>query len=314
LAGKRKSDCSIFPVVTLKLPKTVMKKLPLTLLTIALIGWTGQVKAATFADVELAFLIDSSDSISNDRFNQELQAYINIFTNDFYNRFVAPLQGQNINGRLGEGRVAVAAFKFGGTNAGNAFQTIADWTIISNQTEADDFGNQFVGQTKIGGQTPLGFAIQSAADTMFDNEIDGAQLVMDISSDGLNFPPSGLNIRPLEASNYARCAGDLNDTACVTDPMRMPAVGGVNVINSISIGSSPPVIFEQFVNYGTNLSGSNQNAFLASSLDEYQTTLDAKLTNELTPDNPRTPEPSLIVGIIGLGILGIGNKWTNRHR
>lgn len=298
----------------------MMRKLPLTLLTLALIGWTGQVRAATFVDVELAFLIDSSDSISDERFNQELQAYINIFTNDFYNRFVAPLQGQNINGRVGLGKIAVAAFKFGGTDSSNAFQTIADWTIIGNQNDATAFGSQFAGQTKIGGRTPLGFAIQSTADALFDNEIDdndidGAQLVMDISSDGLNAPPTGLEFpTPEEASNYARCAGDLSDTACVDDPMRMAAPGGVNVINSISIGLTPPQVFVEFVNYGINLSGSNQNAFLASSIDEYQSVLETKLTNELTPDNPRTPEPSLVLGIIGVGILGVSKKWIDRHR
>jgi Protein of unknown function (DUF1194) len=293
--------------MVLQSPKTMLKKLPLTLLSTALISWAGQVQAMTLVDVELVFLIDGSDSVSSSNFNQQLQAYENIFRDNFYETFVAPLLGQEIKGEVGLGKIAVAAFQFGGItdDPDEAFQTIVDWTEISSQAGANSIADEFENVTKIGGFTPLGFAIQETADSMFNNAFQGTQLVMDISSDGFDDPQDGLFLNPVTASNYARCAGVIAD--CPASPQVRP--GGVDVINVITNEENLSDLFLlQEISYGTNLSGDTTTIFEANNIDDYESTLRSKIGVELSL---RTPEPSLILALVSLGIFGIGSKWIN---
>jgi hypothetical protein len=175
-------------------------------------------------DVELAFLLDGSGSISEDNFGLQLQDYESIFRNNFYETFVASLLGQNINGSVGLGRIAVAAFQFGGltSDPNEYFQIIVGWTEISSQAGANTVANGFTNVTKINGLTPLGNAIQNTADSMFNNSFQGAKLVMDIPSDGLDRPQFGLSLNPIDASDYARCGGNLDDCP----PFPEVALGG----------------------------------------------------------------------------------------
>jgi hypothetical protein len=295
--------------MALQISKTMLKKLPLTLISTALIGWAGQVQAITLVDVELAFLLDGSDSVSEGNFNSQLQAYENIFRNNFYETFVAPLLGQNINGSVGLGRISVAAFQFGGpidaTEPDQAFQTIVDWTEISDQAGADQVADGFENVTKIGGFTPLGLGIEETAISMFTNSFQGAQLVMDISSDGFDDPQDGLVVDPIAASDFARCAGNLDN--CPQFPEVAP--GGVNVINAIANRETliSSVLLNQ-ITYGTNLSGDTATIFFADNISDYEATLRAKISTELIP--PRTPEPSLVLAMVTLGLVGIATKWT----
>jgi hypothetical protein len=296
--------------MALQSPKTMLKKLPLTLLSTVLIGWSSQVQAMTLVDVELAFLLDGSDSVSGQNFNLQLQAYENIFRDNFYQSFVVPLLGQNINGSVGLGKIAVAAFQFGGVtdDPDEAFQTIVDWTEISNQAGANQVADGFENVTKINGFTPLGFAIEETAISMFTNDFQGAQLVMDISTDGFDDPQEGLFLNPRAASDFARCAGVI--AGCPPSPEVRP--GGVNVINVIA----NEVIVDQDlldrITYGTNLSGDAATIFLADTIDDYEATLRTKISAELIP--PRTPEPSFVLAMVSLGIFGIGAKWLRGNR
>jgi hypothetical protein len=292
-----------------QISNTMLKKLPLTLISTALIGWAGQVQAMTLVDVELAFLLDGSNSVSQEDFNLQLQAYENIFRHNFYETFVVPLLGQNINGSIGLGRIAVAAFQFGGpedaTRPNQAFQTIVDWTEISDQTGANQVADRFENVTKINGFTPLGLGIEETAISMFTNSFQGAQLVMDISSDGLDSPQDGLLVDPIAASDYARCAGNFDDCP----PFPEVAPGGVNVINAIATGGGDLDLDTlQLITYGTNLSGDTATVFLADNINDYEATLRAKISAELIP--PRTPEPSLVLAMVTLGLVGIATRWT----
>lgn len=294
--------------MSLQSPKIMLKKLPLTLLSTALIGWSGQVQAMTLVDVELAFLLDGSNSVSVEDFNLQLQAYENIFRDNFYQSFVVPLLGQNINGSVGLGKIAVAAFQFGGpedaTEPDQVFQPIVDWTEISDQTGADQVANGFENATKIGGFTPLGFAIEETANSMFLNDFQGAQLVMDISTDGQDSPQSNFIISPVDASDFARCAGDFDDCP----PFPEVGEGGVNVINAIATeGDDLDLGTLNLITYGTNLSGDAATIFFADTIDDYEATLRTKISAELIP--PRTPEPSFVLAMVSLGIVGIGTKW-----
>jgi hypothetical protein len=293
--------------MAIQISNTMLKKLPLTLISTALIGWAGQVQAMTLVDVELAFLLDGSDSVSEGNFDLQLQAYENIFRDNFYETFVAPLLGQNINGSVGLGRITVAAFQFGGftDDPDEAFQTIVDWTEISNQAGADQVANGFEGATKIGGLTPLGFAIEQTADSMFNNTFQGAQLVMDISSDGFDDAQDGLFLSPIAASDYARCAG----VTAGCPPFPQVKEGGVNVINAIATsGINLDLNTLEQITYGTNLSGDTATVFLADNINDYEATLRAKISAELIPS--RTPEPSLVLAMVTLGLVGIATRWT----
>jgi hypothetical protein len=296
--------------MAIQISNTMPKKLPLTLISTALIGWASQVQAMTLGDVELAFLLDGSDSVSAENFNLQLQAYENIFRDNFYETFVAPLLGQNINGSVGLGRIAVAAFQFGGVtdDPEEAFQTIIDWTEISDQTGANQAADGFENVTQIGGFTPLGLGIEETAISMFNNIFRGAQLVMDISSDGLDSPQDELFIDPIAASDFARCAGNFN--GCPQFPEVAP--GGVNVINAIATrGSNLDLSLLEQITYGTNLSGDPATVFLADNADnieDYQEILWTKISAELIP--PRTPEPSLVLAMVTLGLVGVATRWT----
>jgi hypothetical protein len=275
-----------------------MRELSIALLSTALVGWAGQVHA-TDVDLELAFLLDGSSSVTAFDFARQLQAYRNIFRNDFFNRYVAALPNQ---------RLAVAAYQFGGTNTSNAFQTLAGWTIITDNATAASFATLLEGKTRIGGSTPLGFAIERTADAIFANGIDSAWSTINLTSDGDDFPPLSLAITPLEASDYARCAGTIDPNTCPVD-QGVVLPGGVKSLNSISPGTDVPEVFTE-INYGTNITGSTRNAFLYGTIDDFENALAFKLANEIG----RTPEPSGVAGALAIGTLGaIGFRGKRRR-
>jgi hypothetical protein len=292
-----------------------MNKIPVLLLTTALVGLASQTHAATMVDLELALTLDGSDSISQANFNQQINGYYNIFRGNFFQKYVAALPNQ---------RLAVAAFQFGGTTTSDAFRSIAPWTLISNVAEATAFAENFASVTQIGGRTPLGCALQWSAGGpglgncaankpsipgIFDNNFEAAQTVIDLNSDGVNSPQTGLSANINQSADYARCNGNpLLVRDCLTPP-RVPINGGISALNSISLGTSVPPSFVA-INYGTNITGSTQNAFLYSTINDFEAQLGIKLQNEIG----RTPEPDLLPGLLGLGILGVGGRWAARHR
>jgi hypothetical protein len=300
-----------------------MKNFSWLLLSSLVVGWSIPVHSAQIpVDLELAFLIDGSDSVSQSDFEAQIQAYQNIFRDNFFNRYVAALPNQ---------KLAVAAFQFGGTNNTNGFEYLSEWRLITDQAAANLFADQFSGRLKLEGRTPIGFAIQSAAngnvqpplsppvspDTppsipgIFNNAYSGFSAI-DINSDGDDAPflsPPFVTIA--DGSDYARCFGDLSNNCPNVDDVPNVLPGGVNVINYISQSFSQDL--DEAI-YGTNITGSTQNSFFYGTIGNFEATLRTKLDNEIGFTSTSVPEPNFTAGLLGFGLLSLGSRWFSRRK
>jgi len=312
-----------------------MKLLTASLLVAAggfvVLGTTTHARAATMVDLELAFIVDGSNSISVTDFENQKLAYYNIFTNNFYADVVQPLAGRQLRpGQIGTGQIAVALYQFGSrlgspddcsfnTVTGRNECTAVDWTIIASQADANNFANRILGPTsgllKIGGPTALGAGIEqatfgSASFPLYNmagitnNNYDSFQQVFDLASDG-KFSPPGL---PPELQ------GDPLDAAAEA------YAAGVNVLNIIGSPNTPNneqrlagLLFEFNSNGATNLNGTPGRLFDPQTLGQpYEDVLNDKMLQETQPRAESIPEPSLILGLLSLGLLGIGGKLIKR--
>jgi hypothetical protein len=306
-----------------------MKLLTASLLVAAggfvVLGTTTHARAATMVDLELAFIIDGSDSISVSNFEIQRQAYSNIFKNNFYADVVQPLAGQQLRpGQTGIGKIAVALYQFGqrlgapddcsfDILAGRDECTAVDWTIIASQADANDFADRILGPTtgllKIGGSTAMGAGITQATSGfagfnmagITNNNIDSVQQIFDLASDGIDSPPlvPSLLIDPLDAADAALQAG-------------------VDIMNTIGTPSSNinfnflTDLIDVFAG-NTNLNGTPGTLFDTQTLGgSYQDILNDKIVNETEPLAASIPEPSLVLGLLSLGLLGIGSKLIKR--
>jgi len=325
-----------------------MKLLTASLLVAAggfvVLGTTAHARAATMVDLELAFVIDGSDSIGLTAFEANNRAYYNIFTNNFYRDFVQPLAGKELApGQIGTGKIAVAAYQFGqrlgvptaGPASPNAcnFNPVTgreqcqavDWTIIASQADANAFADKILNLLKIGGGTPLGAGIRQATfgsqafpnynmSGMINNNIDSIRRIFDLASDGI-FSPAGVPtelgfVDPLDA------AAESHDPS-LYDPSYLPDEG-VTVLNIIG---SPNTLNNQDRIDGlldafqgaTNLNGTPGRLFNPRDLGSpYQEVLNEKILQETQPPAASIPEPSLVLGLLSLGLLGIGSKLIKR--
>ncbi len=289
-----------------------------SLLSLSLLGFSSQANATTFVpppidngaapgpipnannltsvDVELALILDSSNSISQTNFESILNVYYNIFTDpQFFNDFIAPLR-YDVDKKP---QIAISVFQFGT----NVEQSIP-WALISNQNDAKTFGNQFLSMTKMGGFTNMGGAIDLATQTLFNNDFAGKYSVFDISSDGRAF-----RSRPhaAVASHNALAAG-------------------INAINAIAITQDSLSVLPSVIG-GLN-PDRKTTAFIVEtgSIENYEATLRDKLKQELqgkspcpldsscppdSPDPSPIPEPSSILGLLGIGLLALVSKTNS---
>ena len=307
-----------------------MKLLTASLLVAAggfiVLGTTTYATAATLVDIELAFIIDGSDSVSVPNFEIQKQSYYNIFRNDFYADIVQPLAGRQLRpGQTGIGKIAVALYQFGqrlgspddcsfNTVTGRDECTAVDWTIIASQADANSFADRILGPMtglqKIGGLTAMGAGITQATSGftgynmagITNNNIDSVQQVFDLASDGFDIPPStvpSLIIRPVTAAQAALAAG-------------------VDILNTIGspTTTSNEVLLARLRNVfaaNTNLNGTPPQNFDPFILGQpYQNVLNNKIVQETQPPAESIPEPSFVLGLLSLGLLGIGSKLIRR--
>ena len=339
-----------------------MKLLTASLLVAAggfvVLGTTAHARAATMVDLELAFIIDGSMSISPSAFEANNRAYYNIFTNNFYRDFVQPLAGQQLApGEIGTGKIAVAAYQFGqrlgvpvasptSPNACN-FNPVTgreqceavDWTIIASQADANAFADKILNLLKIGGGTPLGAGIRQATfgseafpnynmSGIINNNIDSIRQIFDLATDGI-FSPSAVppqlglvdpEIAAEQAYDPSFCdpLDPSNPPFCNPSSSYLPD-DGVDVLNIIGSPSTPnnrvriDSLLAAFQG-ATNLNGTPGRLFNPNTpgAGSYQDVLNNKILQETQPLAASIPEPSLVLGLLSLGLLGIGSKLIKR--
>ncbi|MDJ0659600.1 MAG: DUF1194 domain-containing protein [Crocosphaera sp.] len=186
-----------------------------TLISKGLLGATGAVSILGYGlianaaeltpvSLELAIIIDGSQSISEENFNLQLGALDNIFNDpNFYNDFILPIKDiPNLN--ITDPSVAVGIFQFGAETidqrAGNPiFETIMDWTLFNEQRQSGIGTLNPNTIHKIGGFTPLGDLLPVMIDQFSNNDYEGHRVV-NISSDGFEtFSETNLAVATREA-------------------------------------------------------------------------------------------------------------------
>jgi hypothetical protein len=247
-----------------------------------------KVNAATIVDLELGLIIDASDSINDNEFDLQRDAYQSVFTNEnFYKQFIEPGDKKQI---------AVSAFIFGG----DVRQEIG-WTLIDSQNASTNFGNAFENITRSDATrafTDTDGAIATAANSIVSNNFDAKQQTLDISTDGL----------PTEQGSLAKTPGEVIKKAS-QDALN----SGVDAINAIGIISRDGInrqYLEDFVIGGENGNKSDAFVLTANDFDEFAATLESKIQREIItqpkPPGQNTgavPEPSIMVGILAAGVM-----------
>lgn len=162
-------------------------------------GLTANAAGLTQVSLELALLIDGSDSISDEHFYDQIDALGNIFNDpNFYNDFVLPLKGKQVADHKNYGQtvvindpsVAVSIYQFGsGIDPDNrqlvypVLEQIADWTVFNGQHQSGMGQLDSMTINKVGGFTPIGDVLDLMIKEFSNNSYDGHQTV-NLSSDG----------------------------------------------------------------------------------------------------------------------------------
>ncbi|MEA5534883.1 DUF1194 domain-containing protein [Crocosphaera sp. XPORK-15E] len=272
----------------------------------------------TPVDIELVFAIDASNSISQDDYDKQINSLNNIFSDpNFFNEFVKALPNKSL---------AVSAYQFGTVGQNQIVTQIADWTLINqdNPSSAASFGQKLVtgGQAKIGGLSPIGNAIDTIVNDLLTNDYEGHK-VINLSSDGFNF---GSTIHPFIA------AGKAYQEFVTINALAIPASQSDNnspLTSSTTYNLSTlqkivdpyPTVDPQFKN--KNFDG--RSAFVMTEYADGEMLLEeafrSKLKKETTgellnppdpsgdpdpSDDPQTvPEPSSLLGLLGISLLGL---------
>ncbi|MEY3825434.1 MAG: hypothetical protein RLZZ148_246 [Cyanobacteriota bacterium] len=220
-----------------------------------------------------------------------------------------------------------------------------DWTIIASQADANAFADKILNLLKIGGGTPLGAGIRQATfgsqafpnydmPGIINNDIDSIRRIFDLASDGI-FSPAGVppelalvdpEIAARQAYDPSYCDPEDDSDPIFCNPSSIYSPDqGFEVLNIIGNPDGTPrplenqdridSLLEAFQG-ATNLNGTPGRLFNPQTLgNPYQEVLNEKILQETqTPPVPpvSTPESSLALGLLSLGLLGIGSKLIQR--
>ncbi|GBF81963.1 DUF1194 domain-containing protein [Aphanothece sacrum] len=311
--------------------------------TLSVLGYGMSAKAAALksVDIELAFLIDGSASISQSDFNAQINTLSKIFSaTNFYDVFVKPLSTK---------KLAVSAYQFGtqGTLNTPVISQLADWVLIDEQ-------NQKAGRafsldlsdginTKLGNFTPIGDAVSFVTNALLKNQYDGKKVV-NISTDGFNTHEI---INPSDAAVNAFFR-EVTINAIVI-PATQSDIGG-KIPNPLYDLAKIKSIIDPYPNFPSEYKNKNFDGSPAFIITDYATgkmsledalllklgkeTIGEKKIISVPPlifDPPKTPvsdpstsntpdsetalnsdqtipEPNAILGLLSLGILGLIKK------
>ena len=215
--------------------------------------------------IELGLLLDGSGSLGQNGWNSQVEAYQNVFNDDFITKMLDP------NDEL---YVTVYRFDSRVTRA-------IDMTHIDSNTAAGQFGDLIANIGYNGGLTSTGSAIYHATEYLRGNStVESDRMVIDISTDGV-------------PTNGGRSDGMSNQEYALYNAERAQSYG-IDV-NVIGVGN----VDQQFL--GDLAVAGGGFSIHSSGFSEFETHLSEKLYREI---NSATPEPSSYA-LMALGILGL---------
>jgi hypothetical protein len=232
---------------------------------------------ANAAVLELGLGIDASGSINPLEFDQQIDAYESIFSNNFATNFLSS------NPQFDT--IVVSATLFA-TDVGTTVGTnTTGWFTITDDASANLFATAVgnLTRTGIGGFTAIGDAITTITDDIFNNGIDSDRQVIDISTDGQNTAGGD----PVLAATNA-------------------VLAGVDSVNMLGVGNG---IDQTEINDIAN--AGNGFVQLAPDFDSYESTLRTKIGRET--GNVDVPEPASILGLLAVGAIAAGTTLKKRQ-
>ncbi|MGD1906082.1 MAG: DUF1194 domain-containing protein [Leptolyngbyaceae cyanobacterium] len=237
---------------------------------------------ANAAVLELGLLIDGSGSIEDDDFGLQLAGYKDAFTDpNFFSNIVEKSEFNSI---------VIGAFQFGGPSSSPEVVEEIPWTSITNQSEAEAFGNLFNTSVfeKLDGFTPIGAGIDTITESIFNNAFTSDKQIIDISTDGAA-------TSQLKAETAAQAA----------------YVAGIDALNAIGIAldASDEDDLKTLTFDETGVAGSGL-FFEASTFEDFGPAIKTKLGEEIA--GKPVPEPASLLGLTVLGLVGLGSRVKSR--
>lgn len=218
---------------------------------------------AKSAIIEMALVLDGSGSMGYNGFEQQKDAYQNIFSSGtFYDDFL-----------ISGDQLYVSSWQFS-TN----IQLEQDWFLIEDNATASVFGATFADIEWLGGWTNTALAINTISTDMLNNTINGDELVINISTDGYPCTPDECPQNFADSINGATAAAN----------------NGI-VLNAIGLGNG---VDENFLSLITEPSGGSYE----SSVDftAFQSTLEDSLFRDI--NSVSEPGMLALFGLFIVGI------------
>lgn len=293
--------------------------------------------AATLVSTELVLSVDASGSVNSGEFNLQRQGYVNAFRDAELIRLIEGLE----NG------IAVT-LQYWSTTPNSAL----GWFHVTDAASAETFAaaiaaagrpsNSFV--TGIGTTTNIAAAITSAASLLTTNDFIGDRLVIDVSGDGRQNENAS-------ATYYCGTSDFSAECLNLVTGARNAAVAQDITINGLPILTDVGNLDSYFQSYV--IGGEDAFVQAASSFADFETALKTKvkreisivtpepepvvepepapvqtppvppsvqappqpvvLVNDPNPDPQSVPEPSALLGLLGLAFWGSQSLKARRH-
>ena len=165
-------------------------------------------------DVELVLAIDASGSVDDAEYALQLEGVAAAFRDP-------EVQAAIAKGPLGRSAVALLIW-----SENNRPKDLSAWYLVSDAASVEAFANVAESWPRriANGGTGIGKAMQAGARALTENAFGGSRLVVDISGDGRETPPSDWSLGPSEGRAYAQARGVvINALAILTDDPELDA-------------------------------------------------------------------------------------------